>query len=123
VGPGALVPVVPLVLEKLDGTKTPPLVALVDSGADSSLFPVSIAGLLGVDLASCAEIDGMTAGGVSKRFAASVPVVGDCCGKTITLNAAFEPNLPIILLGREDFFTHFKVVFDQRSRRLTVHPY
>jgi hypothetical protein len=105
----------------MDGTKTPPLVALVDSGADSSLFPGSIAALVGVDLASCSKVQGMTAGGVSQRSIAPSPLVGECCGKTMDLNAAFEPNLPIILLGREDFFLHFKVVFDQRNRRMTVH--
>ncbi len=116
-------PVLPLVLRGPSGAQTPPIPCLVDSGASSSLFPAPVAQLVGVDLTKCDLIDGMTAGGVSKRYRCPEPLQAELMGRTLNLHAEFEPNLPIVLLGRTDFFTVFKVAFDERKRRFTLTPY
>jgi hypothetical protein len=54
---GPLMPVLPVTLVG-PGGESPPLMALVDSGADSSLFPVQIAPLVGVDLTGCEKATG-----------------------------------------------------------------
>jgi hypothetical protein len=114
---------VPIVLTALDGTTLPPLSALIDSGADESLFPVAFAQATGVNLATCAGVQGITAGGISQQYQAPNPLEATIMGKTVSLTAKFDPNLPVILLGREDFFRRFKVEFDQRHRRVRLTPY
>jgi hypothetical protein len=37
--------------------------------------------------------------------------------------AGFNPELPVVLLGRLDFFNHFKVLFDERARIFTLERY
>lgn len=41
----------------------------------------------------------------------------------IRLKVTFNPGLPVILLGREDFFAHYRVAFDQRENVMTLEPY
>ena len=57
-GPPPLKPAVELVLHAQDGKILPAVRALVDSGADQSLFPVSYMTPLGIDIKDCQEING-----------------------------------------------------------------
>jgi len=41
----------------------------------------------------------------------------------IRVRAGFNPGLPVVLLGRLDFFSHFKVMFDERAQIFTLEPY
>lgn len=43
-------------------------------------------------------------------------------GKEVLLKAVFAP-VPIVLLGREDFFRRFKVSFDQRKKAFSLKGY
>lgn len=43
--------------------------------------------------------------------------------RTIHLHVYFRNADIPILLGREDFFTHFKILFDERSQRFQLEPY
>lgn len=65
----------------------------------------------------------MTAGGQSKLYEAPDPIHTDLLGKTLSLKPTFNPALPIVLLGRNDFFAVFKVAFDHRKRRFSLEPY
>ncbi len=98
------------------------MLALVDSGADSSLFPIQVAPLVGVDLAHCKEAVGMTAGGASTRYIWSDGLQTTILGRTLHLHAEFGA-CPVILLGRDDFFATFKVAFDQREKTFSLEPY
>lgn len=104
------------------GGESPPLMALVDSGADSSLFPMQIAGLLGIDLDRCEKAIGMTAGGPSDRYLWNDGLKTTILGKTLRLRGAFGA-CPVILLGRGDFFATFKVAFDEREKTFSLEPY
>jgi hypothetical protein len=96
--------------------------ALVDSGCDVTSFPSAWAEELGIDLSECAAFAGVTAAGKDGATAASQPrrwapgVDALVLGQKIHLEAVFRPGLPILLLGREDFFTYFKVSFDQKAK-------
>lgn len=116
-------PVIPVALHHNGGGKLPPMHALVDSGADCSLFPAAVAQVIGVDLRICNQVAGMTASGQSTRFEHPQPVLGDIMGRTLALSAQFQPGLPLILLGRRDFFAHFRVTFHERESRFVVVPY
>jgi len=114
-------PVFPVTLTGPRG-ESPPLMALVDSGADSSLFPMQVAGLIGVDLAGCTQAVGMTAGGPSTRYIWDEGLQTTILGKTVWLRGVFGP-CPVILLGRGDFFHTFKVAFDEREKTFSLNPY
>ena len=108
---------------------TPKTRALVDSGCDVTSFPKDWAAALGIDWNACTPFSGLTASGADAADPATQPrlwvpgVDAIFIGVKIHLQAVFRPGLPVILLGREDFFTYFRVTFDQAARVVTVEPY
>jgi hypothetical protein len=109
---------------KLDGNMTPETLGLADSGCDSTMLPGPWAATLGIDLQNdCTSRGSNTAGGKTTNFVYAPGVDVLFWGRKLHLNAAFNPGLPIILLGREDFFSHYKVTFDQQANLFTVEPY
>jgi hypothetical protein len=102
----------------------PEALALVDSGADRSIFPAAWAPALGIDLdQDCEQAPGNTAGGATTNFNYAAGIEAIFMGKRIKLFATFNPGLPLILLGREDFFDTFHVSFDQRAKTMTISEY
>ncbi len=97
---------------------------IVDSGADRSNFPADWAEPLGIDLdADCDEQDGDTAGGpvVQKVYEPGLDAL--VFGRKVHLDAVFQERLPVVLLGREDFFNEYKVAFNQRRLTFRVDSY
>ncbi len=103
--------------------------ALVDSGCDITSFPTAWAEELGIDLGECAPFAGVTAAGKDGANKAQQPrrwpegVDALVLGQKIHLEAVFRPGLPIVLLGREDFFSYFKVIFDHRQKIMRLESY
>lgn len=124
-GPGCLKPALDVALVGPSGTQLPRQRALVDSGCDYSTFPKAWAVLLGIDFdIDCAPIQGNTASGKDDSQRCYEPGIhGLVMGHNVPLSAIFHPQIPIALLGREDFFKYFKVGFDQRRKRFRVEPY
>lgn len=116
-------PGVPLKLIKLDGAMRPQIYGLADSGCDFSNFPLEWAEDLGVDLASCEETQGNTAGGTAKKYLYKPGIDAIVFGRKIHLAAFFSPGLPLALLGREDFFQYFRASFDQRAQSFRLDAY
>ena len=106
----------------LDGREFP-LRLLPDSGADCAVFPLDFAEVLGVDLAKCKDVlvdtgDGLA---VHQHFAQGIrAVVGE---HELQLEVRFA-RIGIPVLGRKNFFEAFKVLVDERERKvvLTPHP-
>jgi hypothetical protein len=98
----------------------PPLLALVDSGADVSAFHVSVARELGIDLDSCRGTRIRGVGGSLTAYACEIEIEME--GRRFPLEARFVP-MPIALLGRHDVFTQFLFAFDQRAQTLFIEPY
>ena len=89
-----------------------PVEALVDSGADKCLIPgeyVEAAGVLFSGLPPLAH--GAGAGGTFEKALASGRIT--YLGRVVCEEFEVAPptQLPIILLGREEFFTKFRVNF------------
>jgi len=103
--------------------------ALVDSGCDVTSFPTAWAEDLGIDLGECSAFAGVTAAGKDGTNVAQQPrrwrhgVDALLLGQKIHLEAVFRPGLPIVLLGREDFFSCFKVSFDQKAKTMHLASY
>jgi hypothetical protein len=116
-------PSVPIKLIRADGSMTPSTPALVDSGCDETSFPVAWAKNLGIDFNQCATFSGITAAGQDDPNDPDAPrkwnpgVDAIVMGRKIHLEAIFRPGLPIVLLGREDFFDKFKAItIDQPNK-------
>jgi hypothetical protein len=102
----------------------PETLGLVDSGCDSTMLPAELAKVLGIDLtADCTEQVSNTAGGRTTNYAYQPGIDAIVMGQKIHLQASFNPGLPVILLGREDFFALYRVAFDQKTNTFTVDPY
>lgn len=105
-----------------------PMYGLIDSGADDALFPLVIATRLGIDLAKCRRESCETAGGTADQYIwdggveIEIPAMG---GMRISATASFSAGLPsrIVLLGRNDFFSTFRVYLDERAKLFRLEPY
>lgn len=98
------------------------MIALVDSGADWSVIPLELAPRLGVDLGECRHVPGHSAGGRTEFYEWEGKLTAELMERQIPLHVMFGA-VPIVLLGREDFFANFQVSFDQRGKRFTLVPY
>jgi hypothetical protein len=90
------------------------------------MFPAPMAASLGIDLASdCEERPCSTAGGEVTQhvYDSGLEIEIQAMGRRVTVSAAFNPALPLVLLGRLDFFSQFKVCFDERNRTFTLEAY
>jgi hypothetical protein len=104
--------------------------ALVDSGCSSTTFPAEWAAELGIDWDECTPVQGITASGADdpsddSRWPRVWPPGVDAvfAGKRIHLSAMFRLDLIPILLGRDDFFAHYKILFDHRNHKFSLEAY
>ena len=84
------------------------------------MLPAALAPALEIDLANdCEELLCSTAGGeiTQHAFATGLEVEIQAMHLRLPISAAFNPHLPVVLLGRVDFFHHFRrVSFDERAQ-------
>jgi hypothetical protein len=127
--PGAAIaPGVAIALVRQNGTMTHKVRALIDSGCDTTSFPVDWAAELGIDLGACNALSGLTAAGKDsdldeadrpRHWPTGVEII--FMGQKLKVGAIFRPHLVPVLLGR-DFFSHFQITFDDRNRRFWMKP-
>jgi hypothetical protein len=96
--------------------------ALVDTGADTSAFPLHWMRRLGIYKKDCRKRQFDTAGGCADQWSFADGVEAIILGQRVTLRAVFV-DAPVALLGRDDFLASFRVNFDQRAQLFTVEPY
>jgi Aspartyl protease len=99
-----------------------PVRALVDSGADHSLFPKVWARHFGVDLDECEEITSGTAGGSGTVLVHPVPLEAEIQAMRVrfAMTSAYSEKGGTILLGRQDFFSQFRVTIDEPAQTFTL---
>jgi hypothetical protein len=105
------------------GQQTPQLLALLDSGADVSLFHSDLAVYLGIDLASCpASQTGGIGGGVTV-YPCSVWLEVE--GERFQADVQFSPDIDptILLLGRDNVFDKFQFGFDPSRNAVLFSKY
>lgn len=94
--------------------------ALVDSGADKSLFPLDIGSQIGIDFSQIKPHKARGIGGiVVKTYSSPIEIkLKDQLFKTV---ADFSAEIDYPLLGRQGFFDLFpKVEFDQKKKKLKI---
>jgi hypothetical protein len=95
---------------------------LVDSGADSSAFPVWMMKRFAILKRECKKEKFETSGGEGVQWIYPRNLEATIFERHMALTAIFTET-PIALLGREDFFSAFRVGFDERTLTLTIDPY
>jgi len=96
--------------------------ALVDSGADGSVFPEDFADALEVNLEECEQVKVHTGNGLAIHYCADKPVEAEIVGRVVGLRATFGP-IGVPVLGREDFFSQFYVEIDEKNRVVVITPH
>lgn len=91
------------------------ILALVDSGADCSLFNAEIAEVLGINLSSA---KGVNFTGISGKLDGcrieEIEIKVDGCDKKIKIPACFVKSPSVgILLGQEGFFDQHRIKFEK----------
>ena len=106
---------IPVFIEKV-GT----LYAIVDSGANISLFQYEVAELLGLSVKKGKKIPLSGIGGKIHGFLHTIPV--NVAGRAIPLKVCFskELRIPLNLLGRDNFFKYFRVTFDEQRQCINL---
>jgi len=94
--------------------------ALVDSGAVVSVFQASISDYFGIDLFEGERIFLQGIGGRIAAYRHHIDLkIGDFSFRsTIAFSREMIPRVNI--LGRDDFFQHFLITFDELSRKLVL---
>lgn len=111
-------PVIPVVF--VVGEKRIRSQALVDSGATISIFGEETANSLGIDIVSGKRT---TLGGVGGRIVGYIHNVKvRIAGKKFLCPIVFsrEYTVSFNLLGREAFFKHFRIIFEENKNLLTL---
>jgi len=95
--------------------------AVVDSGADHTTLPCSLAPAFGLDAATGQPVEmngisGQVIGYYHEGFQVKI------ADHTVDLPVLFSPGLTAILLGRHKVFEYFKVSFDQKLLKIRLDP-
>lgn len=113
-------PIIPVRL--LHQKQTTDLYALIDSGADASLFHAEVAQDLGLDLTAGKQqtFRGVSGHQITVYFhSISLHVIGS--DKVIEIEAAFTDSTAIpAILGQIDFFMNHKIIFDRAKERIEI---
>ncbi len=112
-------PIVPVRLQ--NGGRYQDALALVGSGADSSVFNLDLAHALGVPISVILPQQARGVGGASNLYLWDMHIV--VFGRRMRVQVGFSSTCPreFGLLGRADFFTAYQVGFDQPSKTLLLH--
>jgi hypothetical protein len=100
-------------------------VALVDSGADGLLFPLSYAHALGIDLANASSGLSQGVGGTVATYRTTITLRVSLCGHEFhyAADARFSDGMEsegIGLLGQTGFLDHFQVVFRKAEEKFAI---
>lgn len=100
-----------------------PTSALVDSGAETSLFSQGILERMGADFENAIESAAYGPDGLSFPVI-NMPIRATMLGTTVTLQAHWVANHGNFnLLGRADFFKAFRVSFNEREHYMDIEAY
>jgi len=118
-GTEARTPSIPVAIK---GTESIDVVGLLDSGADISAIPKSIAEIIGLDLSgkrSNADGIGGKVEAIDSKVYINIKKGHENYNFQIPVKVILADNIPIIL-GREGFFNKFIIYFDQSELKVTL---
>ncbi len=114
-------PVVPVKFD-YDGTDTPFIDALLDSGGDFIVIPMPIARYLKLKLKKAGDVD--TAGGTTSLFKANLNMMIGSAERSVTykniqIHVSARDDIPV-LLGRHPIFEDYEITFKKHKDQLVL---
>ena len=97
--------------------------ALLDSGANISVFRQEIAECLGLQIESGEEILLHGLGGRVIGYIHDVTMIVEQISFPCKVVFSSELTVGVNIIGRQDFFQKFKITFDERNKELTLEQY
>ena len=97
--------------------------ALLDSGANISVFRQEIAECLGLQIESGEEILLHGLGGRVIGYIHDVTMIVEQISFPCKIVFSSELTVGVNIIGRQDFFQKFKITFDERNKELTLEQY
>jgi len=97
--------------------------ALVDSGANISIFRQEISECLGLEIESGEETLLQGLGGRVIGYIHEVKIKIEQVSFPCKVVFSREFTVGINILGRQGFFQEFKIIFDERNREIILEPY
>lgn len=94
--------------------------ALVDSGANVSIFEASIADKLGITVEEGKQMTFQGIGGRIVAYEHTVPIQVGSLEFNCKIAFSREYYVSLNLLGRDNFFLHFLVTFDEKKREILL---
>ena len=115
---GNAFPVIPLTLQFRDKKKD--FFALIDSGATVSIFRAEVADVLGIEIEKGKQLYLGGVGGHIKGYLHRLKI--EAAGKKFNCPVVFsrEYLVSFNLLGRQEFFKRFKIIFEEKRNRLKL---
>jgi len=99
-------------------------VSIIDSGADESCVPLSIAQAWNVPFDPSQVQIGRGVSGPHQQWHATGDIVLQCvAGPLVLHNPGIIDGLPVILIGRRDGFAQYLFTFDQRRLLFMIEPH
>ena len=117
---GKLYPIIPITLGK--GRFRLKTQALVDSGATISVFRSSIADYFNIDVEAGKRITLQGVGGRIVGYVHRIALEVDAIRFWSPIAFSEELTTTINILGRDNFFQHFLVSFDEQNRKTVLKP-
>jgi len=111
---GEFFPVISLAVYK--EKKRVEIYALVDSGATTSIFRPEIAEQLGIKIEKGKEIYLTGVGGRIKGFLHQLKIEAGGKKFKCPIIFSYEFTVSFSLLGREEFFKRFRIIFDEKEK-------
>lgn len=96
---------------------------IIDSGANATAIPRELAAQIGVDLSHATTKTAYGNDSMSDVLYPAEPVSLIVAGRTIELPNVVFGGWVEILLGRDDVFSHFRVLIDERAQEFVLEPY
>jgi hypothetical protein len=101
------------------------VIGLVDSGADTTSFPLGYASLMGYSAATLTQQPSVGVAGATNSYLATVPcsmfVVG-LPAVVIPITPTFVPGSQLVLWGRQDFMARFDVTVMEKQQQFSITP-
>ena len=116
----------PAIRIKFDESSKQSFLCLLDSGADTSIFPLSIGKKLGIDFSECDPVENppeqMIGKIKAKCYKKAVGIYGPWGKETISLEILWiDSNEVYQVLGRKGFFDKFKeVIFCEEKKKIIL---
>jgi len=111
----------PYIRTILHGKEALQLLALIDSGCETTMINIEVAALIGIELTKCKRV--LVAGvgkGSQKGYQTEIDIEIPGCNSTFASSVIFADIPTEMLLGQESFFKNFQILFEGNENKFKL---